>query len=347
MARAAFFLMLMAAGCASDAAAPIQYGGQYRPPAAAPAARSSPAPAPGEEARALRVAEAPDWAEGEGTPLSAYALQPEQAQPFDPANPPRTHRVGPNDSLYDIAARYQIPLRALIDQNHLEPPYALTPGRELQLPPPRLHTVQRGESLEDVARRYNVDFRSLALLNRMRPPYRVRQGDRLVLPALARASPPPLSREEIASNRREDASPSVALRSTAPQQAGEQARFRMPLQGEIVTRFGAQPGGGRIDGVEIAGREGAQVVAAADGDVVYAGDDLQAYGTLVLLRHADNHVTAYGYTRRALVREGQRVRAGEPIAELGARAEGGARLLFQVRRGAAAVDPAPLLGIRD
>jgi lipoprotein NlpD len=260
--------------------------------------------------------------------LSDYALQPDEAQPFDPARLPRSHRVGANESLYDIATRYQAPLRALIDQNNLEPPYALAPGRELRLPPPRFHTVARGESFEDVARRYNVDLRSLALLNRMQPPYSVRQGDRVVLPAMARAAPDPAVTP-----------PSVSLRSTAPPQAGEHARFAMPIDGEILTRFGAQPGGGRVDGVEIAGREGAAIRAAADGDVVYAGADLEAYGTLVLVRHADNYVTAYGYARRALVREGQRVRAGQEIAELG-----GPRLLFQVRQGSTALDPAPLLG---
>jgi len=77
---------------------------------------------------------------------------------------------------------------------------------------------------------------------------------------------------------------------------------------------------------------------------VYAGSDIPGYGTLVLVRHADNYVTAYGFARRALVREGQHVRAGEAIAELGPRPSGGARLLFQVRRGTQAIDPAPLLG---
>jgi lipoprotein NlpD len=84
-------------------------------------------------------------------------------------------------------------------------------------------------------------------------------------------------------------------------------------------------------------------VAAADGDVVYAGSDLPAYGTLVLVRHADNYVTAYGHARRALVREGRRVRAGETIAELGQRSDGRPRLLFQVRQGTRAVDPTPLM----
>lgn len=327
MKRAAAFLALMAAGCATGSPAPIAYGGaRHGAPAFPPAAPSRQPPPPAGETPAPHN----DWADGEGTPLSEYALQPGDAQPFDPARLPRTHRVGANESLYDIAARYQVPLRALIDQNNLEPPYALAPGRELRLPPPRFHTVARGESFEDVARRYNIDLRSLALLNRMQAPYRVRQGDRVVLPAIARATP---------------ATPAPAPSSPAP--ALQNARFAMPLDGEIVARFGAQPGGGRVDGIEIAGREGAAIRAAADGDVVYAGSDLEAYGTLVLVRHADNYVTAYGYARRALVREGQRVRAGQAIAELGPRTDGRARLLFQVRQGSAALDPAPLLGMRD
>jgi lipoprotein NlpD len=112
-----------------------------------------------------------------------------------------------------------------------------------------------------------------------------------------------------------------------------------------VARYGVQPNGARLDGIEIAGHEGDAIAAAADGDVVYAGSDLAAYGTLVLVRHAGNYVTAYGFARRALVREGDHVRAGQRIAELGARSDGRARLLFQVRQGAHAVDPAPLLGI--
>ncbi|MBK6703188.1 MAG: LysM peptidoglycan-binding domain-containing protein [Caulobacteraceae bacterium] len=89
-------------------------------------------------------------------------------------------------NLYDIATRYQLPLRALIDQNQLEPPYALGDGRVLDLPPPRFHVVRRGESLTDIAQRYNVDLRSLALLNRRNADDRVRTGDRIYLPALAR-----------------------------------------------------------------------------------------------------------------------------------------------------------------
>ena len=338
MTRAALWLALLTGACASSSPAPISFGGGGAAAAEQSAPQRVERRAPIEQgaaqerveeppARAPAVQTQPNWADGEGTPLSAYAMQPSEV--FDPAHLPRTHRVSGDETLYDVATRYQVPLRALIDQNHLAPPYALSDGLVLDLPPARFHVVRRGEDLEDIARRYNVDLRSLALLNRMQASDRVRAGDRIYLPALAR---------EIATEP-------APLPSAAPLAQGT-GRFGWPLRGEVLARFGAQPGGTRLDGMEISGREGAQISAAADGDVIYAGADIEGLGTLVLVRHADNYVTAYGYNRRALVREGQHVRAGEAVAELGARPDGRARLLFQVRRGNEALDPAPLLGTR-
>lgn len=347
MRRVALLFALLTGACASASPAPISYGSggaRASNEAASPQRTERRAPAPIERRlpaqavdnepaapieRPRTPQEPPNWADGEGTPLSAYALQPGDAQPFDPANIPRSHRVTGDESLYDIATRYQAPLRALIDQNDLEPPYVLTEGRVLDLPPPRFHLVRRGENLEDIARRYNVDLRSLALLNRMQGNESVQAGERIYLPAMAR--------ESVA------APVSTPTPTSAPLPAGA-GRFAWPLRGDVVSRFGAQPGGTRLDGIEIAGREGAAVAAAADGDVIYAGDDIEALGVLVLVRHAENYVTAYAYNRRALVREGQRVRAGEAIAELDARPDGRARLLFQVRRGSEVLDPAPLMG---
>lgn len=280
------------------------------------------------------AAQQPDWAAGPGTPLSAYALQP---NPNDPANTPRSIRIVRGQSLSDVATLYQIPVLALIEENGLEPPYSLPPGSVLRLPTANIHVVRLGERFEDIARAYNVDLHSLGTLNRMQAPYAVQPGDRIVLPAGAQSesngeqTPPPPA--------------PVAIERDTQAPTRMAGRFAWPLHGAIVARFGAQMNGARLDGVEIAGREGDPIGAAADGDVVYAGSDLASYGTLVLVRHADNYVTAYGFARRALVREGQHVRAGQAIAELGPRPDGGARLLFQVRQGAHAVDPAPLLGI--
>src|SRR6185503_5849677 len=124
--------------------------------------------------------EQPNWAAGPGTPLSAWALQPTQA---DPRAQPSSVRVARGQSLYDIATLYQIPMLALIEANGLQPPYSVPPGTVLRLPAPDVHVVRDGERFEDIARAYNIDLHSLGTLNRMRSPYTVRPGDRIVLPA--------------------------------------------------------------------------------------------------------------------------------------------------------------------
>ncbi|HWA00358.1 MAG TPA: peptidoglycan DD-metalloendopeptidase family protein [Caulobacterales bacterium] len=317
-------LALLLAGCAASAPAPISYGGGP-PRARAPQAASAEQPP--------RSSPQPNWAEGEGTPLSAYALQP--AATFDPRHPPRTHRVEAHQSLTDIAAIYHLPLMALIEQNHLEPPYHVRPGATIELPPPNLHRVERNETFESIAERYNVQPHSLAILNALQPPYSVREGDQIVLPAEAVAwrNPEP-----------SPASTAPPARSPAAQSgASANVRFVWPVRGALQARFGAQSDGRRLDGVEIAAPRGAPVGAAADGDVVYAGSDLPSYGTLILIRHAEGYVTAYGYAQNARVREGQHVRAGEQIAEVG-QVRGAPRLMFQVRQGRNAIDPLPMLG---
>lgn len=113
------------------------------------------------------------------------------------------------------------------------------------------------------------------------------------------------------------------------------ARLAWPLEGSLVSRFD----NGRSDGIEIAGNEGESVRAAADGEIVYAGSDLAMYDVLILVRHANGLITAYGYLARAEVREGDRVAAGQTLGALGARSNGPPRLLFQVRQGQDPRDP--------
>jgi len=329
--RRVIVLALLVSGCAASTPAPITYGPSHHRAVARnqPQPSYTPRPPPAQ----------PNWAEGEGTPLSAYALQPDAN--YDPRNPPRTHRVAPHESLADIAAHYQIPVMALIEQNHLEPPYRLTPGSTIELPPPNLHTVARGETLASIADRYNIQPHSLAILNRMNEPAEVREGDVIVLPATAavwtNAPAAPVRPTQ-------HAAPPRVQTSAAPVAPVGDAHFAWPIHGDILARFGAQSDGRRLDGVEIAADQGAPVKAAADGEVVYSGSDLPSYGTLILIRHADGYVTAYGYAQEARVREGQAVHAGDVIAQVGRVGGGPTKLMFQVRQGRNAIDPLPLLG---
>lgn len=313
-------------GAGKPSGAPISMGrATPRPPATEPV--SAPAQ-PDRKPRPHPPEEPGDWAAGPGTPLSTWALRPEEAQPFDPAALPKTMTVRAGDTLYSISARTQVPMRALVEANDLRAPFALVEGQALRLPPPRLHRVAAGETLLAVAARYNVDARSLALLNRMAKPYAVRTGDQLVLPALAR----PRLDEPLAP------APTPAAPGSAPA-----IKLAWPLQGSLLTKFGPQSGGRRSDGVDIAAPEGTPIKAAAAGNVIYAGADLEAYGNLMLVQHADGWITAYGMLESLDKKVGDRLSAGQVLGEVGPGIGGAPRLHFQLRRGARATDPLPAL----
>jgi murein DD-endopeptidase MepM/ murein hydrolase activator NlpD len=107
-----------------------------------------------------------------------------------PALVPQGHRPHPDrvvvekgDTLYTIAQRYDVPLRSILDANHLDPPFHLEPGTSLELPQERFHVVQPGDTLYAISRLYSVDVSSLATLNHLSEPYTLRSGQTLYLPA--------------------------------------------------------------------------------------------------------------------------------------------------------------------
>ncbi|KAF0186052.1 MAG: peptidase M23 [Hyphomonadaceae bacterium] len=107
---------------------------------------------------------------------------------FDPRRPP-THTIAhAGESLFDIAERTKSPVRGIIDENQLAPPYYIAQGQVIKLPPLKVHVVQQGETFAAIARRYSVDMRSLAVFNRLRRPYNVNEGQRIILPALVQDS---------------------------------------------------------------------------------------------------------------------------------------------------------------
>jgi len=99
--------------------------------------------------------------------------------------PPGHILVRRGDTLYGIARRHGIPIRKLIEENRLRPPYVIYPGKTLKTPGARIHVAQAGETAYGVARRYGVDMGSLVRINNIRPPYRLRAGQRLRLPDAA------------------------------------------------------------------------------------------------------------------------------------------------------------------
>lgn len=137
------------------------------------------------------------------------------------------------------------------------------------------------------------------------------------------------------------AEPKAAI-GEPPPRAGR--NFAWPVKGKVISSFGPQPGGLRNDGLNIAASRGEKVVAADNGVVAYAGSDLKGFGNLVLIKHAGGFVTTYAHNDHLMVKRGDRVKRGQVIATVG---ESGSvttpQVHFQVRQGAHAVDPRPLM----
>lgn len=201
--------------------------------------------------------------------------------------------------------------------------------------------VQRGDTLYRIATNNGIAMRDLAAWNRIAPPYTIYPGQRLSLYPGGRGGPPPRASASSASNTkpappRSSASPVSTTASTAaPINSG--VAWRWPVEGQLLSRFEA--GEPTKQGVDIAGTGGAPVLASGDGTVVYSGSGLVGYGELIIIKHNEHWLSAYGHNRNRLVNEGAVVRAGQQIAELGRTGAARDMLHFEIRYNGKPVDP--------
>ncbi|MEN6538421.1 MAG: peptidoglycan DD-metalloendopeptidase family protein, partial [Mizugakiibacter sp.] len=133
------------------------------------------------------------------------------------------------------------------------------------------------------------------------------------------------------------AAPTAAAPVPAGARSVDGVAWRWPADGALLSRF--QGGDPTRQGIDIAGKSGDPVRSAADGTVVYSGNGLIGYGELIIVKHSDSYLSAYGHNRRRLVKEGDRVAAGQQIAEMGASGAPRDELHFEVRRDGKPVDP--------
>ncbi|HVI90301.1 MAG TPA: LysM peptidoglycan-binding domain-containing M23 family metallopeptidase [Dongiaceae bacterium] len=137
----------------------------------------------------------------------------------------------------------------------------------------------------------------------------------------------------------------AAVTQAAPIAATGSGQFGWPVQGKIISKYGATADGLRNDGINISAPAGAPVVAAADGVVAYAGNELRGFGNMILIRHADGWVTAYAHNDSLAVKKGDSVKRGQTIARVGQTGNVTApQLHFEIRKGTSAQDPMKYLG---
>ncbi|WP_256657944.1 peptidoglycan DD-metalloendopeptidase family protein [Pseudomonas sp. 2FG] len=221
------------------------------------------------------------------------------------------------------------------------------------------YVVQRGDTLYSIAFRFGWDWKALAARNNIPAPYTIRVGQAIrfdgksrggpavaaATPVVVRSSPvktPAVPEPTVPLNRPIQA-PVVQPPTNTPVQAVSRSAsgWAWPAGGALIGRFSSN--GSLNKGIDIAGELGQPILAASDGSVVYAGSGLRGYGELVIIKHSDTYVSAYGHNRRLLVREGQQVKAGQTIAEMGSTGADRVKLHFEIRRQGKPVDPLQFL----
>lgn len=234
----------------------------------------------------------------------------------------------------------------------------------------RVHTVAPGDTLYNISLRYGFEPLALATLNAVSDPTALRIGQTLRLPVSTKApvttanptvrvsritdlstnTPEPTSTEPAeetaaaapVSGKTASETKPAAKEEPAPQPPKTVPGTRMiwPANGKILSDFSANG-----KGLDIGGVEGDLVVAAGAGTVLFVGENVKGYGNLVIIKHSDSIVTAYGHNRKIVVKTNDRVKAGQKIAEMGSN-NGVPQVRFEVRLRGKAVNPAEYLPAR-
>ncbi len=257
--------------------------------------------------------------------------------------------VNKGDTLWKISKRYRLPLRNIIDLNKLKPPYTLNKGQRLKLPPPLEYKVRKRDSLHRVSRMFDVSVYQLVRLNNLQQPYNLKIGQNLRIPSRRSSySGAEKVSTKVASKQSPLKKVSVKHVGAVPTKrpvavkvsGAKKPRFIWPVKGKVLSTYGPKKSGQYNDGVNIAAKRSARIVAAADGVVAYVGDDLESYGNLVLIRHGGGMTTAYAHLSKIRVKKGERVKRMQIVGHAGSTGNvKTSQLHFEIRKGSKTYNP--------
>lgn len=246
---------------------------------------------------------------------------------------PATHQVMKGDTMYSIAFYYGLDYHELAELNGIKDPRVIQVGQVLRLFPASAKTAPAANAkpseivLKDQPKvvKYVYNDAAMAKIDEVQSAstktYTV-EGATIEVTPLSPQSAPVADSSAII-NTEEDA-----------------LQWSMPTTGKIIARFSEAA---NRKGIDIAGKLGQSIVASAPGKVVYSGSGLRGYGKLIIIKHNKTYLSAYAHNDKVLVKEGQSVKRGEKIAEMGKTDADQVKLHFEVRRLGKPVDPAKYL----
>lgn len=270
--------------------------------------------------------------------------RPQKLVNSHPDNKPHSVTVKRGDSVSAIAQKYRVPMEEIVAVNGLHAPYHLNEGQKLKLPSARFHTVQKGESLSEISQRYNTKLSVIARSNDLASPYKLHVGQVLRIPekytVMSSSRPPSSTKKASISKSQKSSAPMVSKPAPPITTSAGKGIFIWPVNGKIISGFGAKGSGIHNDGMNIAASRGRSVKAVADGRVAYVGEKLQGYGNLVIIKHGNDWLSAYAHLDSIKVKQGENIRRGATIGEVGSTGQvTSPQLHFALRHNREAVNP--------
>lgn len=286
--------------------------------------------------------------------------------------------VAPGDTLYSVAKKYGTSVDELAKKNNLTEPYNLSVGQKLvvatvadrqtnkiiveqQKTTTRVGlqeiTVAPGDTLYSLSRRYSVPVNDLAVMNNLTAPFTLSVGQRLKVPDLesapirtATVTPVTTSSGVTQSGDVKTAAQPKEKISSDPTQklpkltARSSSKFSWPVQGKVLSHYGAKSDGLFNDGINIAAARGTAVKAAENGVVAYAGNEVKGMGNLIIIQHSGGWMTVYAHMDSMSVRRGAKVSVGQKIGTVGETGKvDQPQLHFEIRKGTKAYNPSSYL----
>lgn len=196
------------------------------------------------------------------------------------------------------------------------------------------YIVRKGDTLYSIAWQAGHDYRKVAAWNGIRWPYRIHPGQRISLKPKYIAKK---TRPTHKTNKTTKKAPEKYKKKTVAKKTAGPVNWAWPTRGKIVGYFSAKEPG--KNGVDIAGRVGQSINAAASGRVVYSGSGLRGYGNLIIIKHNETYFSAYAHNRKIYVKENQKVKLGQKIADMGNTGANKVMLHFEIRRNGRPINP--------
>jgi len=230
------------------------------------------------------------------------------------------HRVAKGETLYSIAWDYGYDYRQIALWNDIDFPYLIKPNQTIRLYPSLIRGASKNTEISH-SKRAN----SSSKLSSAEPKRVIRRAKRSTRLKRAQSSKPKVEKPS-----------GKAKYLSHPVKYPSRIKWLWPVRGKIVHHFNSKRG---KKGIDIAGRSGQRIVAAAGGRVVYSGSGLRGYGKLIIIKHNDTYLSAYANNKKILVKEQQKVKSGQHIADMGSNGANITMLHFEIRKNGKPVNP--------